>query len=85
MNKLQELKKEIKPYINTLVLDLFEVVRLVDVIDGEDDYYWKFDSQEQIYTSSCVVGFISLKDKLDTKTYENLVRIWNLNSVEKAI
>ncbi len=39
MTTLESLKQELTPYQNTLVLDLFEVVRLVDVIDGEDDFY----------------------------------------------
>jgi hypothetical protein len=84
--KLDELKKELEPYRNTLVLDYFKIVRLVDVVDGDDDYYWVLDdSGRGIYWSSCVGGWIPLKGRLKNKDYKELVRVWNLNNVEKAI
>jgi hypothetical protein len=86
MITLNKLKEELEPYRNTLVLNYFEVYRLVDVIDGEDDYYWVFDTMRRgIIHSTCVGGWIPLKGTLDDKKYQELVRIWNLNNVEKAI
>ena len=85
MITLESLKQELTPYQNTLVLDLFEVVRLVDVIDGEDDFYWVYDTYKGIVHSSCVGCWIPLKGKIDEDRYNRLVNIWNLNNIEKAI
>lgn len=83
--KLDSLKKEMEPYKDTLVLDYFEVVRLVDVFEDEDDFYWVYDTHKGLIHSSCVVGWIPLKGILIDKNYDELVRVWNLNNVEKAI
>lgn len=62
MATLSELQTELKPYQGTLVIDDFhKVVRLVDVIDAEDDYYWVYDDHHGIYHASCVGGWIPLK------------------------
>lgn len=82
---LGSLRKEMEPYQGTLVLDLFDVVRLVDVIDDEDDFYWVYDTKKGIVHSSCVGGWIPLKGHIQDKSYENLVRIWNLNHIKPAI
>lgn len=85
MTTLESLKQELTPYQNTLVLDLFEVVRLVDVIDDEDDFYWVYDTFKGTVHSSCVYKWIPLKGKIDEDRYNRLVGIWNLNNIEKAI
>ena len=85
MNSLKKFKLELEPYKNTLVLNRFEVVRLVDVIDGEKDYYWVLDTWKQVIHSSCVIGWIPLKANLPFEDYNELVRVWNLNHQEKAI
>jgi len=85
MSTLIELKKELKPYKNTLVLDFFNVVRLVDVVDGEEDYYWVYDTPNGLKQSSCVMGWIPLKGKLNDDEYNHLVKIWNYNNTVKAI
>lgn len=82
---LESLKKELEPYQNTLVLNGFEVVKLVDIMDGEDDYYWVLDTWKQVIHSSCVIGWMPLKGVLSDKNYDELVRVWNLNHTEKAI
>jgi hypothetical protein len=86
MEMLTKLKAELEPFKNTLVIDnLDNVVRLVDVIDDEDDYYWVYDSKQGIYHSSCVGEWIPLKGFVEQKKYDNLVYMWNLNNIEKAI
>lgn len=85
MSTLKELQDELKPHKNALVLDYFEVVRLVDVIDGEDDYYWVYDTKKGIVYSSCVCGWTALKGFLPDNEYKRLVNVWNLNNVEKAV
>lgn len=86
MITLEDLKAEVEPYKNTLVIDDFDtVVRLVDVIDGDDDYYWVFESRNRTYYSSCVGGWIPLKGFIEQEKYDRMVRIWNLNNIEKAV
>ena len=86
MATLLELKTELEPFKNTLVIDGFNsVVRLVDVIDCEDDYYWVYDSREGISHSSCCGGWIPLKGFIEKEKYDNMIRTWNLNNIEKAV
>ncbi len=85
MTQLEEYRKEIEPHKNTLVLDLFKVVRLIDIIQEPDDLYCKMDSREGVYLTSCVGWFKPLKGVLSDKDYNYLVRIWNLNNVVSAI
>lgn len=86
MITLEDLKAEVEPYKNTLVIDDFDtVVRLVDVIDGDDDYYWVYESRNRIYYSSCVGGWIPLKGFIEQEKYDRMVRMWNLNNINKAV
>lgn len=86
MTTLITLKKELSSYKNTLVIDGNKVVRLVDVVDGEEDFYWVFDNRSKgIYWSSCVGGWIPLKGFISEKDYTRLVHQWNLNNLNKAI
>lgn len=82
---LKELENEVEPFKNTLVLNLFEVVRLVGVEYIEDDYFWIFDTQNGVIYSPCVMGWHPLKGVLPEDKYALLVDIWNLNNFEKAI
>ena len=88
MATLVDLKTELEPYKNTLVIDNFDsVVRLVDVIEDEyeDDYYWVYDSKKGLTYSSCVCSWIPLKGFIEQEKYDRMVSIWNLNNLEKAI
>lgn len=84
MTTLNSLKKELEPYKNTLVLDFFQVKRLVDVIDDGDDFYWVYDNGRGREYSTCVGLWIPLKGKIDENRYNKLVTVWNLNSIEKT-
>lgn len=86
MITIEILKDEMKLYKNTLVIDyLFNIVRLVDVENDEDDFYWVFDTGNSIYKSSCVGGWVPLKGHIIQKEYDRMIRIWNLHSIDKAI
>ncbi len=84
MATLGDLQEELKPYQNTLVIDFDMVVRLVDVIDGNDDYYWVYDTRKGTIHSSCVGMWIPLKGFISDNEYDGLVRVWNLNNIEQA-
>jgi hypothetical protein len=71
----------LEQYKDTLVLDLFNVVQLVGLEDGEDDYYWVYSDGFRETRSSCVGMFIPLNE---CDFYEDLVYVWNLNYINKA-
>lgn len=77
----ETLKAELRPYENTLVLDHFEVVNLIDVEDHpNDDFYWVYFSLYRgKYLSSCVGGWVPLKGHIPDDDYERLKYVWNLN------
>lgn len=85
MADLKSLQEELLPYKDTLVLYHFKIVKLVDVIDGEDDYYWVYDTKHGIIHSSCVIGWIPLKGVLPDNNYNHILRIWNLKQNIKII
>lgn len=85
MATLENLKEEMAPHYNTLVLDGFDVVRLVNVVDEELDFYWVYDTPKGVRYSSCCVGYIPLKDNLKHEDYNRLLRLWNLNNEINAI
>lgn len=86
--------KEINEHKNELVIDGHQVVRLVDCEDGEDDFYWVYEKwagmygrvdNNTTYHSSCVGTHIRLKGNISDKDYNEMVRIWNLNNLNKAV
>ena len=85
MTTLKELQDELKPYRDTLVLDFFDVVRLVGVTEDKDDFYWIFDTKKGTVYSSCVCSWKPLKGHLKDSDYKELVRVWNLNNEIPAI
>jgi len=85
MNTFEKLKRELAPYKNTLVIDdNYKVTRLVDIVDGGEDYYWVVDDMKRLIHQSCVGGWIPLKGFIREEEYNRLVRRWNLNNVEKV-
>lgn len=78
-----------------LVIDNFKIVRLDDVEDGGDDYYWiynqwvglkgMYEQKDGKYVASCAGEFIPLKGIIPDKDYNRLVYIWNLNNYVKAV
>lgn len=85
MLTLEDLKEELEPYKNTLVLDFCEIVRLIDVEDGGDDFFWVYECWSETIRSSCVMGWIPLKGNLPDDIYKTLIENWNMNHVDKAI
>jgi hypothetical protein len=84
-SKLAQLKKEAEGFKNTLILYLFEVVRLVDVIEDEDDIYWVYERADgEIVHVSCLIDWIPLKKYLKESHYRRMITYWNLNSDNKV-
>lgn len=85
--QLDDLKAEVEPYKNTLVIDGFDrVVRLVDVIYDYDDYYWVFaDRNKEDRLVTVLSQWFPLKGFMKDKDYDRLVSFWNLNHTTKAI
>ena len=84
MSGLAGFQQTIADFKNTLVLYGFDLYRLVDVIDGEDDYYWVLHDLKQEIHASCVGAVIRLKGVLPERDYNHLRIVWNQNTTEKA-
>jgi hypothetical protein len=79
---LKGLKKEFKKYKNTLVIHMFRVMLFIDIVDMDDDFYYKFfhmDNNTVTYLS-CSGGFTPLIDRLTKREYNNLASWWNCNN-----
>lgn len=92
-SRLKEFKTIVAAHKNQLILNMFEVCRLVNIVEEEDDFYWVFETSEgNIFTpcirktvhSSCLIEWIPLKDYLPLDKYESLKTIWNLNAINKC-
>ena len=81
---LKSITDKVNKYKNTLVLFSFDVVELLDYVDGPDDYYWVYNDRRNIRWSSCVGGFIPLIEYLPKDVYVNLNRVWGYNDTFKV-
>lgn len=79
--------KEYEDHIGELVLYDYRVVRFVGLdLDDDEDYYYIFqdidrlkeDNNGVFYSSGCI-SFTSLKEVLDSKKYDSMLKIWDLN------
>jgi hypothetical protein len=74
----ERLQKELAEYKDTLVIDTFcNIVKLVDVIDGEDDFYWVVKGATYKHIS-CLMNWTPLKGRLSEEEYEQVLHNWNL-------
>jgi len=87
MNIIRSLNDEITKHRNELIIcPSQKIVRLVDLLDGEDnDYYWIYDDGTEIYQSTAVAIHTILKGYIEDKAYEKLVKDWNKKNKEKAV
>jgi hypothetical protein len=79
------LTKEFNQHQGELVLDGFQVVELIDLIDGEEDYYWIFNNGRGIQGLSCVGRVIFLKDSLPEEEYNYLRSTFDYNNIYQGI
>lgn len=82
--EFEQLKKDIEPYLNTLVLCDEKLYVLTGIEEGNEDYYYVLTNRDGIYKTSFVGGVLYLKDKLNSKEYERLVYIHNMNYTLKV-
>jgi hypothetical protein len=92
---VERLNDEIINYKHELVINGYEIVRLDDVYDGGDDYYWIYNKwvglkglgEEKTGEehASCVGRHTLLKGFIPEKEYEQMVWVWNANNFVKAI
>ena len=63
-----------------LMLDYFDVVRLIGFDEDNDDCYYKVQAVKRgIYSTSCIGWLIPLKGVLPKEDYSDLERVFNLN------
>lgn len=76
----KKILKRIEEHKGELVLDLFEVVKLVGFDEDKHDYYYRyFCLNRGHYRSTCVLGFVTLKGKVDDDDYKRLEAVWKSN------
>lgn len=81
----RKLKEQANEFKNTLLLYLFEVVRLEGVIEDAEDFYWVLEKANgEIVHVSCLIQWVPLKSYLKEEQYSRLKTIWNLNSHNKC-
>jgi hypothetical protein len=63
-----------------LMLDYFDVVRLIGFDEDDDDCYYKVQAVKRgVYSTSCIGWLIPLKGVLPKEDYSDLERVFNLN------
>ena len=79
--------KFVEQHKNELVLDLFEVVRLLGFYEDEDDYYYKVQSTGTtgVYFTSCVGRLYPLKGALSENEYNTINQIFNMNIMDNGV
>jgi len=82
---MEKFIQELEPYKNTLVILIDKIVRIYDVIDDDEDYYWVCDNGDKIEHVSCVISWSPLKNIISDNEYKYILNIWNLNNSIKAI
>ena len=77
------IQKEVNRMRNELVIDYpYRIVQLLGWTDQyEDDYYWVIDCKKRIELSSCVGGFIRLKNRLSGFDYYRMENSWRMNQM----
>lgn len=86
MNNIKEkLIEEFNQHKGEFVITKLNVVqKLVGLVDdGEDYYYVYYDGRFDLPLMSCVMGNIYLKGKIDDRDYDELVRIDELNDINR--
>jgi len=77
----QLLNEEDASYRNTIVLDFFQLVKFISVEEGDDDYYYVYETTEDwektTYSTSAVVWPTYLKWNLPDCDYKTLEDLYN--------
>jgi hypothetical protein len=60
-----------------------EVVRLVAIAQDEDDYYYVCYDGRKIIWHSCVGSYTVLKNKIDEKDYNEMIRLAKINHFDQ--
>lgn len=80
----KRLKKELKKYQGTLVLDTFEIKRLIGLDEDKMDYYYIYQplrgKREYV---SCVCSFVPLKSRLKKDEYKRLEVLFEMNCIKE--
>lgn len=81
IKQFEKLQEKANPFVGTLVLDYFEIVKLQGIDYDGFDFYWVYLLKDGSKTlMSCVGSFIPLKGIIDDRSYNHLVWVWNKNT-----
>lgn len=79
---LIQIKKETIQWLDTLVINFNQLVMLRGWASDDEDYYWVFEifgPNSKLEWSSCVLGFVPLKNILAPKDYLQFEKWFDLN------
>lgn len=81
MGNLEIIYNQVRKHGGELVIDGLEIVRLINMYVGEDDFYYEMYSKKRgKYHTSCVGCFVPLRGQLEESAYRYLEQIFVLNS-----
>lgn len=83
---IEFIQEKYNQYKDELVLYYFQIVRFVDVIydENDDEFYYLLDKGNEMEKLSVVLEIYPMKGNINTETYNELKRIWNLNYNNKV-
>jgi hypothetical protein len=83
---IEFIQEKYNQYKDELVLYYFQIVRFVDVIydKNDDEFYYLLDKGNEMEKLSVVLEIYPMKGNINTETYNELKRIWNLNYNNKV-
>jgi hypothetical protein len=83
---IEFIQEKYNQYKDELVLYYFQIVRFVDVIydENDDEFYYLLDKGNEMEKLSVVLEIYPIKGNINTETYNELKRIWNLNYNNKV-
>jgi len=76
---LKSIKEKFETHKGEMVLMSKKVYQLIGICEDVEDLYWVLYDGRKLKLSTCVGGFAILKNKLDDKDYNELIRIAKLN------
>jgi hypothetical protein len=74
---IKQLEQETKPYINTLILDGFQVKKLIGVLADDMDFYYIIQPPRGPIEHLSICGGIDYLKKYSF--YKRLKRLWDIN------
>lgn len=81
-NNLKLFTEEFEKLKGQFVLCNNRAERLIGLFSDDWDYYWVFNTDDQLKLVSCLCRITQLKDKINSNDYNDMVRVAKLNDFD---